>query len=261
MAMDNVKKLAVLMAAGMTLLSVTLRAQTDKPLPDIPEIIRTERKKADTESAIWKAANRILADKSAAKSGDLNLAAAAIHADIHRCLILGDFRRTEAALYEKAERAAGEVAEAWEMKGQQSGPETRSSPAEEGFRSQYESAGSAIVELEQKAILRAQEEEKLKELRDAKQRLGEALALLKRVREKASDPQKYLNGAREMRLRERFFHMAVEAARTAAGAHDGECEAGLLMLRALEEEEQIQNEIRRWTEGWHSEDDKKGRRQ
>jgi hypothetical protein len=115
--------------------------------------------------------------------------------------------------------------------------------------------------LEGKATLTPQEEEKLKELRDAKQRLGEALALLKRVREKAADPQKYLNGAREMRERERFFHMAAEAARTAAGAHDGECEAGLLMLHALEEEEQIQNEIRRWTEGWASENDKKGRQQ
>lgn len=259
--MENVKNLVMLMAAGLMLLPVPLLAQTDKPLPDIPELIRAERKKADAESAIWKAANRILADKSAAKSGDLNLAAAAIHADIHRCLVLGDFRRTEAALYEKAEKAAGEVAEAWEMKGQQTGPEAQPSPAEDGFRGQYESAGSAIAELEQKATLTAQEEEKLRELRDAKQRLGDALALLKRVREKVSDPQKYLNGAREMRLRERFFHMSAEAARTAAGAHDGECEAGLLMLRALEEEEQIQNEIRRWTEGWPSEDDKKGRRQ
>jgi len=256
--MNYLKTPSILTVIAMALVAGPLAAQVDKPVVDIPETIRTERNKADAESGIWKTAKRYLDDKSAAHPEDLDLAAASVHADIHRCLLLGDFRRSETALWTQAEAGAAEVAEAWEKKGEQDGREMPPSPAEDSFRRQYEKAVRELNEMEQKSAPTPQEEEKRRELRDAKQRLGDVLIVLTRVREKATDPQKYRDGAREMRARQYFFHLAAEAARTAAGAHEAECQAGLLMLRSLGEQEQIRDVIRQWTQGWSTKPAKKG---
>ena len=238
-------KLVVLLAvvAGF---GITQAQVIDKPAS--PEDLRTEiteeKTRFEDQIQFLDQVTKTLRDAAARGSAAPGNLAAIAHAGIMVCLTTGDHKRAVSRLYGRAAVEAGRVAAQWEARGQ-TPANAAGLASQREFTRQIGEAERRLNELRRKAGPTPEDREEMATLTAGMSQLRSVLSLFDEVT-KNSDASRYQQAAADMRQKELLFQRQAEGAQLRAGAADMECRAGLLALRSLKEQEDIQQQLRIW---------------